>query len=117
MGFLGFLVAVMGRLKQGGWLVSLFYCGETVGMASKPPDESKLYEAALNHLARYAATEMSMGQVLSRKIDRWGRLYAGDDADPEAVAMARLGFSQEVARRALRLELDEAEVLIKSLHE
>ncbi|MDR3522432.1 MAG: RecX family transcriptional regulator [Acidocella sp.] len=184
-------------------------------MASKPPDENKLYEAALNHLARYAATEMSMGQVLSRKIDRWARLYAGDDADPEAVtaavrrakaaiptviarlkaanvlndtafaasrarrltregkprryalahlaakgvapaaaqaavaddparelaaacaflrrkragpfgeapelkilaAMARMGFAQEVARRALRLERGEAEALIKSLHE
>jgi regulatory protein len=184
-------------------------------MASKPPDENKLYEAALTHLARYAATEMSLGQVLSRKIDRWARLYAGEDADPEEVtsaaraakaaiprviiklkaanvlndaafaasrgkrltregksrryalahlaakgvtaaaakaavtddperelaaacaflrrkragpfgeapelkvlaAMARVGFAQEVARRALRLERDEAEALIKSLHE
>lgn len=184
-------------------------------MASKPPDESKLYEAALNHLARYAATEVSMARVLSRKIDRWARLYAGEDADPEAAvaavraaklaipkvigklkaanvlsdvafaasrakrltregksrrfalahlaakgvgsaaakaavvddperelaaaaaflrrkragpfgeaaelkvlaAMARVGFAQDVARRALRLELDEAERLIQSLHE
>jgi len=184
-------------------------------MASKPPDESKLYETALNHLARYAATEVSMGRVLSRKIDRWARLYAGEDAEPEEVAaaakvaklaipkviaklkaanvlsdaafavsrakrltregksrrfalahlaakgvapeaakaavvddperelaaaaaflrrkkagpfgeapelkvlaaMARLGFAQEVARRALRLERDEAERLIQTLHE
>lgn len=184
-------------------------------MASKPPDESKLYEAALTHLARYAATEASMARVLSRKIDRWARLYAGEDAEPEAVAdaarsakraipgvitrlkaanvlsdaafaasrakrltregksrrfalahlaakgvapaaakaaladdperelaaaaaflrrkragpfgeademkvlaaMARVGFSQEVARRALRLERDEAEAMIQSLHE
>jgi regulatory protein len=184
-------------------------------MASKPPDEGKLYEAALNHLARYAATEASMARVLSRKIDRWARLYAGEDADPEETAaaakaakfaipkviaklkaanvlsdaafaasrakrltregksrrfalahlaakgvapeaaraavvddperelaaaaaflrrkkagpfgeapelkvlaaMARVGFGQEVARRALRLERDEAETLIKSLHE
>ncbi|MDE8350079.1 MAG: RecX family transcriptional regulator [Acidocella sp.] len=32
-------------------------------------------------------------------------------------AMARLGFAQEVARSALRLARDEAEALIKSLHE
>ncbi len=196
--------------------MSAYFIAATLAvMAPKPPDESKLYEAALNHLARYAATEMSMGQVLSRKIDRWRRLYAGEDADPEDVAvavrrakaaipgviaklkaanvlndaafaasrgkrltregksrrfalahlaakgvspaaaraavaddperelaaacaylrrkragpfgeapelkvlaaMARLGFTQEVARRALRLEPDEAEALIKSLHE
>jgi regulatory protein len=184
-------------------------------MASKPPDEGKLYEAALTHLARYAATEASMARVLSRKIDRWARLYAGEDADPEETAaaakaakfaipkviaklkaanvlsdaafaasrakrltregksrrfalahlaakgvspaaakaavvddparelaaaaaflrrkkagpfgeapelkvlaaMARVGFGQEVARRALRLERDEAERLIQMLHE
>ena len=32
-------------------------------------------------------------------------------------AMARGGFSQEIARRALRLDRDEAEALIKGLHE
>ena len=32
-------------------------------------------------------------------------------------AMARGGFSQDIARRALRLSRDEAEVLIKRLHE
>jgi regulatory protein len=180
-------------------------------MAGKPPDGAKLYEAGLNHLARYAATRTGMARVLGRKIDRWGRLYAGEDADPEAVAaavrdaktaipdvisrlteagvlndeafaasrakrltregksrratlahlaakgitrpaiaenperelaaacaylrrrragpfgdaeelkilaaMGRGGFSQEVARRALRLDRDEAEALIKGLHE
>jgi len=55
---------------------------------TKPPDEAKLYEAALNHLARYAATEQGMSRVLSRKIDRWVRLYTGEDADPEDAAAA-----------------------------
>lgn len=180
-------------------------------MAGKPPDGAKLYEAGLNHLARYAATRDGMARVLGRKIDRWGRLFAGEDADPETVAaavrdakktipavisrlteagvlndeafaasrvkrltregksrratlahlaakgiarpaipenaerelaaacaylrrrragpfgdaeelkilaaMGRGGFSQEVARRALRLDRDEAEALIKGLHE
>jgi regulatory protein len=179
-------------------------------MASIPPDGAKLYEAALNHLARYAATETGLARVLARKIDRWARLRAeeggeteeiapaarqakaaiprvlarlkeagvvNDDAfaasrakrliragksrratlahlaakgvtgavieeDPERelaaacaylrrrragpfgdapeqkilAAMARGGFAQEVARRALRLDRDEAETLIKTLH-
>ncbi len=55
-------------------------------MASKPPDAAKLYEAALNHLARFAATEAGLAQVLARKLERWGRLYAGEDADAEEVA-------------------------------
>ena len=32
-------------------------------MAGKPPDGAKLYEAALNHLARYAATEAGLARV------------------------------------------------------
>ena len=56
------------------------------GMASKPPDGAKLYEAALNHLARYAATETGLARVLVRKLERWGRLYAEEDADGEAAA-------------------------------
>jgi regulatory protein len=174
-------------------------------MTAKAPDEAKLYEAALNHLARYAATEASMARVLARKIDRWSvddaaaaraakaaipsviarlkdakvlndeafaasrakrltregksRRYAlahlaakgvaaeaakaalADDPGRELAAacvflrrrragpfgdapelkilaaMARTGFSQEVARRALRLDRDEAEALIKALQE
>ena len=165
----------------------------------------------MNHLARYAATEAGLAQVLARKIDRWARLYAVEEMEPEEAAsavkraradiprviarvreagilnddafaasrakrltregksrratlahlaakgiarpalpedpqrelaaacaylrrrragpfgkapetkilaaMARGGFSQEVARRALGLERDEAEALIKLLHE
>jgi regulatory protein len=51
-------------------------------MSAKPPDAGKLYEAGLTHLARYPATEVSMTRMLSRKIDRWARLYAGEAADP-----------------------------------
>ena len=55
-------------------------------MSAKPPDAQKLYEAALNHLTRYAATEVSMARVLASKLDRWARQYAGEDAEPETVA-------------------------------
>ncbi len=57
-------------------------------MAGRPPDGTKLYEAALNHLARYAATEAGLARVLARKIDRWVRLYVGPDAEPEVTAAA-----------------------------
>jgi regulatory protein len=180
-------------------------------MAEAPPDQGKLLEAALNHLARYAASETGMARVLSRRLDRWARTQMDDerdgadiaaalrrakaaipgviarlkelgalndeafaasrakrlsregksrratmahlaakgvrapavDDDPERElaaacaylrrrragpfgdapelkilgAMARGGFSQDVARRALRLDRDEAEALIKNLHE
>ncbi len=80
-----------------------------MGMSAKPPDESKLYEAGLNHLARYPATEASMARVLSRKIDRWARLYAGEDADPEAVAAAARQAKAGIAKVIGRLK--EAGVL------
>ncbi len=73
-------------------------------MASKPPDESKLYEAALNHLARYAASEVSMARVLSRKIDRWARLYAGEDADLEEVSAAARLAKQAIPKVIIRLK-------------
>ncbi len=50
-------------------------------MAATPPDEGKLYEAALHHLARYAASEAGMARVLSRKLDRWARLQEDAEAD------------------------------------
>lgn len=40
----------------------------------------------MNHLARYAATEMSLTRVLSRRIDRW--VQAQEDAE-EAAPVAR----------------------------
>ncbi len=181
-------------------------------MSANPPDAAKLYEAALNHLARYAATEAGLARVLAREARPLGAALcrggcraggsrgastAGQEAaipevlarlkesgvlndsafaasrakrltregksrratlahlaakgvkgavlpeDPERelaaacaylrrrragpfgeapelkilAAMARGGFTQEVARRALRLDREAAEALIKTLHE
>jgi regulatory protein len=55
-------------------------------MSAKPPDESNLFEAALNHLARYAATEAGLARVLARKIDRWARQQTTED--PETITIA-----------------------------
>jgi regulatory protein len=73
-------------------------------MSAKPPDEAKLYEAGLNHLARYAATEAGMARVLARKIDRWARLYAGETADPEATNQAARGARAAIPRVIARLK-------------
>ena len=52
----------------------------------KTPDRARLHEAALRHLARYAATEAGLTRVLDRRIDRWARAVTPDD---EAVRRAR----------------------------
>jgi regulatory protein len=57
-------------------------------MHAKTPDEERIYQAALNHLARYAATEAGLARVLARKLDRWIRQDAGEEAPPEETAAA-----------------------------
>ncbi len=57
-------------------------------MNSSPADARKLYEAALNHLAKYAATEVGMARVLARKIERWERLRGAEDGPDTAILRA-----------------------------
>jgi regulatory protein len=78
-------------------------------MSTKPPDAGKLFEAGLNHLARYPATEVSMARVLARKIDRWARLYAGEAADPAETEDAARAAKRAVPGVIARLK--EAGVL------
>ena len=52
------------------------------------PDPVNLQAAALSHLARYAATQAGLAQVLQRRVDRWSR-EAGGEADAKAVVVAR----------------------------
>jgi len=59
-------------------------------MAAKPPDSSTLYESALNHLARYAATEAGLARVLARKIDRWLRAEGEEGAAAARQAKAAI---------------------------
>ena len=44
------------------------------------PDAGSLYQAALNYLARYAATEAGLRRVLMRRIDRWARTQVDVEA-------------------------------------
>ena len=45
---------------------------------SRPPDAQALHDAAIAHLARYAATEAGLARVLQRRVDRWARLAEGE---------------------------------------
>jgi regulatory protein len=66
----------------------------------KVPDAARLQEAAVAHLARFAATEAGLRRVLARRVDRWAR--AAEAFGVEDVAMLAAGAKQaaaEVARR------------------
>jgi regulatory protein len=45
-----------------------------------------LRDAALNYLARYAATEAGLARTLRRAVDRWAQRATADGADSETVA-------------------------------
>jgi regulatory protein len=54
--------------------------------AGPPPDAATLHEAALDYLARYAATEVGLRRVLERRVDRWARMASSGGADRDSVA-------------------------------
>lgn len=61
------------------------------------PGGAELREAALAHLARFAATETGLIRVLDRRILRWARQAAGEGVDPDQIRQG-----QEQARRDVR---------------
>jgi regulatory protein len=54
----------------------------------KPMNESVLREAALAHLARFAATEAGLKRVLDRQVMNWTRKAEAAGAEPETVQAA-----------------------------
>lgn len=65
------------------------------------PDAAGLHDAALDYLARYAATEAGLRRVLERRVDRWARRAAAvGDAETIAgeAAAARAMVNEVVAR-------------------
>jgi regulatory protein len=62
------------------------------------PEAANLYQAALNHLARYAATEAGLRKVLMRRIDRWARLQTDAEAAEPSARTARLAVDGVVKR-------------------
>lgn len=75
--------------------------------AGAAPTRARLHDAALAHLARFAATEAGLVRVLHRRIDRWARRAEAEGAlDPETIASA-----QQASRLAAR---DVARALVQS---
>jgi regulatory protein len=68
--------------------------------AGPPPDAAALQEAALVHLARFAATEAGLRRVLQRRVARWARA-AEEEGQPDCAerAAAATDAAAEVARR------------------
>jgi regulatory protein len=69
--------------------------------AGKPPDASRLREAALAHLARFGTTEQGLRRVLERRVDRWARRAEAEGQLAETIApqaAAGRAAAAEVAR-------------------
>lgn len=69
---------------------------------TKPPDEAALREAALAHLARFAATEAALLRVLRRRVQRWTAQARAEAADAETIVEQRaaaLAAAADVVRR------------------
>lgn len=57
--------------------------------SNSPPTGGSLREAALAHLARFAATEAGLARVLERRVARWARRALDLGDDPEQVRQAQ----------------------------
>ena len=66
--------------------------------AGHAPGAARLRDAALAHLARFAATEVALRRVLERRIDRWARAAEAEgqprDATAAAAAAARAAAAE-----------------------
>ena len=56
--------------------------------AGNAPTATRLREAALLHLARFAATEAGLRRVLERRVDRWARAAEAEGQPREHIAAA-----------------------------
>ncbi len=68
-----------------------------------PPTDATLREAALRHLARYAATEARLRLILHRRIDRWARAAELAGAEHDTVTLARNAARAAAARVVAKL--------------
>ncbi len=67
----------------------------------RAPDAASLREAALAHLARFAATEAVLVRALDRAIGRWSRRAAAFGIEPELIA-AQVAAARPAARAVAR---------------
>jgi regulatory protein len=71
--------------------------------AGPPPNAARLREAALAHLARFAATEVGLRRVLERRIARWSRAAEAEGQSREAIAASTAALNGEIAAIAQSL--------------
>ncbi len=71
--------------------------------AGPPPNAARLREAALAHLARFAATEAGLRRVLERRIARWARAAEAEGQAREAIAASTATLHAEIATIAKSL--------------
>jgi regulatory protein len=71
--------------------------------AGPPPNAARLREAALAHLARFAATEAGLRRVLERRISRWARAAEAEGQAREAIAAATAALHVEITSLAQSL--------------
>ncbi|MBV1796285.1 RecX family transcriptional regulator [Siccirubricoccus sp. G192] len=71
--------------------------------AGPAPTAALLHEAALNHLARFAATEAGLRRVLQRRVDRWARRAEAEGTAPAAIAPQAAAAKAAAALVAQRL--------------
>jgi regulatory protein len=69
------------------------------------PTGARLHEAALAHLARYAATQAGLVRVLDRRVERWARAA---EAEAEEVRAAKAVVRAVVAKLAASGLVDDA---------
>jgi regulatory protein len=65
--------------------------------AGPPPNAARLREAALAHLARFAATEAGLRRVLERRVARWARAAEAEGQPREAIAASTAALTAEIA--------------------
>ncbi len=70
------------------------------------PTEAALHDAALAHLARYAASRAGLTRVLDRRCERWARA-AGTEEATAALAALRQAVRDVVARLATAGAVDD----------
>lgn len=69
----------------------------------RAPDEASLHQAALAHLARFAATEIGLRRVLERRADRWARRAEAEGMPGETIAPLLAAAKAAAARVAAKL--------------
>ncbi len=65
--------------------------------AGKPPSETRLREAALLHLSRYATTEAGLARVLGNRLRRWARAAQAEGREVAEELAAGLAAAKSIA--------------------